>query len=91
MVTAASLRSPEDTAREAVPACSRAAVGRTTSASSPRDAPLSSAMLRPAKVTASASGRRPLPAHAGQGPVTTYCSTRSRICWLAESARVCRT
>lgn len=91
MVTAAWLRSPEVTAREAVPACSSPAVGRTASASSARVAPLNSAMVRPPKVTASASGRRPAPPHTRHGPVTTKRRARSRICGLAESARVCRT
>ena len=52
---------------------------------------LSSAMVRPANVTASAAGVRPLPPQTGQGPVSMKRSTRSRMVVLLESARVCST
>ncbi|GDY68070.1 hypothetical protein SAV14893_074630 [Streptomyces avermitilis] len=50
---------------------------------------LTSAMEWPAKVTASATGRRPLPWHTGQGTLRTNRIARSRIRSLLESARTC--
>ena len=61
MATATSLPSPEDCLREAVPASVSSVVGRMMSASSVMGTALSSAMVCPAKVTASAAGVRPLP------------------------------
>ncbi len=91
MVTATSLLSPEDCLREAVPASCTWVVGRIMSASSARGTALRSAMVLPAKVTASASGVSPLPPHRRQGPVSMNRSTRSRIVLLLESASVCST
>ena len=48
-------------------------------------------MVWPAKVTASASGVRPVPPQRGHGPVSMNFSTRSRMVLLLESARVWRT
>lgn len=50
-----------------------------------------SAIVRPAKVTANASCRSPVPPHTGHGPDFTKCSTLARIVWLEESARMWRT
>jgi hypothetical protein len=47
---------------------------------------LISAIERPAKVTASASGRSRLPWHSGQGMLWTNRIARSRIRWLWEVA-----
>ena len=91
MATATSLPSPEDCLREAVPASVSSVVGRMMSASSVIGTALSSAMVRPAKVTARAAGVRPLPPQTGQGPVSMKRSTRSRMVVLLESARVCST
>ena len=52
---------------------------------------LTSAIERPAKVTASASGRSPLPWQSGQGTLRTNRIARSRIRSLLESARTCMT
>ncbi len=48
-------------------------------------------MDRPAKVTASESGRSPLPWQAGHGVLRTKRIDRSRIIWLLESASTCMT
>ena len=66
----------------------RAAGQRPASAN---DIALTSAMECPATVTASASGRSPLPWHSGQGTLRTNRSARSRIRSLLESASTCMT
>ena len=47
--------------------------------------------MRPAKVTASASGRSPVPPQTGHAASRTNRSARSRIRSLCESASVCMT
>jgi hypothetical protein len=70
MATATSLSSPELCLREAVAESVSSVVGRMMSASSAMGTALRAAMVCPAKVTASASGVRPVPPHRGQGPVS---------------------
>ncbi len=72
-------------------ASDRLATGRSSATTSVSGIALISAMERPAKVTASASGRSPLPSQAGQGTLLTNRSARSRILSLLESARTCMT
>ena len=48
-------------------------------------------MVRPAKVTFSASGRSPEPWQSPHSTLSTYCRTRRRIIALCELASVCRT
>ncbi len=91
MATATSLPSPEDCFRDAVRASVSSVVGRMMSASSVMGTALSSAMVCPAKVTASAAGVRPLPLQTGHGPVSMKRSTFSRMVVLLESVRVCST
>ena len=52
---------------------------------------LTSAIVWPANVTASASGRSPLPWQSGHGASSTNRSARSRIRSLLESASTCMT
>jgi hypothetical protein len=80
VVAAAVLLSPEVSA-----------TGRSSAATSPSGSALTSAMDRPAKVTASESGRSRLPWQAGQGVLRTKRIDRSRIIWLLESASTCMT
>ena len=89
--TATSLVSPDRVDRYAASGSAICEVGRSTSASSSIASAASSAIVSPAKLTASASGRRPVPPHTGQGTVSTYCSARSRIDALFEFASVCMT
>lgn len=69
-----------------MPSVGAMAVARSASVSA-----LSSWMLRPAKVTASASGVSPLPPHRWHGPETMCASAASRRRGLDESASVCST
>ncbi len=64
---------------------------RSTGTSSVIGSAVSSAMLRPATVTARDSGRSRVPPQTGQGPVSTYCSTRRRSVGLDVFASVCMT
>ena len=89
--TATSLVSPDRADRYAASGSAICVVGRSTSASSSSGSAASSAIVSPAKVTASASGRRPVPPHVGQATVSTNCSARSRIVALFEFASVCIT
>ncbi len=91
MATATSVRSPESVVGSAGAASVSSVVGRMTSASSVIGRALSSAMVRPAKVTAKASRRSPVPWHSGQGPERTNWRTLFRIIWLFESERVWKT
>ncbi|MCY1235426.1 hypothetical protein D9M72_480410 [compost metagenome] len=88
MATATSLVSPDAAALLAVPASLSSLVGRMTSASSVMGTALSSAMVRPAKVTARASGVSPLPPQRSHGPVSMNRRTRWRMVSLLESASV---
>ena len=75
----------------AVAARSAVRRGRSSATTSVSGIALTSAIDRPAKVTASASGRRPLPPHAGHGTLRTKRIARSRIRSLLESASMCMT
>ncbi len=67
------------------------ATGRSSATSSVNGRSLTSAIERPRKVTARASGRSPLPWQSGQGASSTNRRARSRIRSLLESARTCMT
>jgi hypothetical protein len=84
--------SPDSDDRYAASGLAISAVCRRTAASSWSGSAASSAIVAPAKVTASASGRSRCPWQTGQGTVSTYyCSARSRIAALLEFASVCIT
>lgn len=89
--TATSVVSPDRAVDVVASASDRLATGRSSATTSVSGIALISAMERPAKVTASASGRSPLPSQAGQGTLLTNRSARSRILSLLESARTCMT
>jgi hypothetical protein len=89
IVTATSVRSPEEASDRAAVAASSSAVGRSTSARSASGSALSAATVWPAKVTARAATVRPLPPQSEQGPDSTKRSARARCVSLPESARVC--
>ena len=91
IIVATSVSSPDSVPSNAASNSVRVAAGRSTSASSASGSVTSSAMLRPAKVTASASGRSPEPSQTGQATLSTNLSTRLRIMALCELASVCRT
>jgi hypothetical protein len=91
IITATSVVSPDRADRYAASGSSIWAVCSRTPASSVSGMADSSAMLWPAKVTASASGRSPVPWHTGQGTVWTNCSARWRMAALFELASVCIT
>lgn len=57
-------------------------------ASSVSGSAASSAIVRPANVTASASGRSRLPPHTGQGALVRKRSALARKVWLFESENV---
>jgi len=65
------------------------ATGRSSATSWVNGRSLTSAIEQPRKVTASASGRSPLPWQSGQGASSTKRRARSRIRSLLESASVC--
>jgi hypothetical protein len=58
---------------------------------SPSRSLTSSAIVRPANVTANASGRKPVPPQTGQSMVSTNRSARWRMAALCELASVCMT
>lgn len=89
--TATSVRSPDSVVGRAGAASSISVVGRRTSASSRMGRAFSSAIVCPAKVTASASRRRPVPWQSGHTPVRTKASTLVRIDALFESDSVWKT
>ena len=77
--------------RPATSSLSRVTAGRRTSASSVNGSVLTSAIDLPAKVTASASTRRPLPRQVEQVVLRTKGSILARIASLGDSASTLRT
>lgn len=84
------MASPEPAEAVAAPGAARPAVFRSTPASSASGSEASSAMSRPAKVTASASGRSRLPPHTGHTALSRWRCTRRRVAGLfdSENARI---
>ena len=64
---------------------------RSSAASAVSGSAASSATVRPANVTASASARSPAPWHSGHGVTSTWLSARRRSVALAVLASVCST